>query len=562
MKKNLFLVLLTMLTISSMFAQSTYLDIKATLSANCAGSGCHGGALPGFNVNASDADFYDAIFNVAPLNPTAAGKSDKLIDPGYPKSSFLLRKVANCLSGDLALYSGEGESMPKGRPALSEVDVELIRQWVIYGAPETGNVVNKAYIEDFYAGRAVPRIAKPAAPDSCEGFQVHMGPIFFGAREEKEYFLKHDLRLPEGVEVTRLDVKMSYESHHFILRKFRPGTKQNWPEGLELLNPLTAFDSDKDYVMAWQDDLDVTLPGGTAYSWDSETALDLNFHMFNYHDSVLVGDIYINVYYQAEGTADKIMKSSLINNAALFIQPSPNEVTISDNDNMSNVSVWSLTSHTHKYGTDYDIWLKDKNTNGKGPQVFEGMEKDGVNFGFYDWEHPPTKYFEPFLFVDPTLYNGFIHEAKYKNTGSNFVTFGFTTADEMMIYYVQYLDGDYQAPTNWNYTAPCSKLVTSPCDTLSTGLRDYGLAKDVNLNVFPNPFQNKTEIKYTIKEQSFVNLEVFDIMGRKVKTFANTTFKPGTYSFNFEGEKNNSDAVYFIKLTIDGKSAVSKLVQF
>src|SRR5690606_40988106 len=57
-------------------------------------------------------------------------------------------------------------------------------------------------------------------------------------------------------------------------------------------------------------------------------------------------------------------------------------------------------SHTHKLARDYNIWLK-KTDNSKGPKVFEGKAVDGtpggLSFGIYDWAHPPTKYYEPFL---------------------------------------------------------------------------------------------------------------------------------------------------------------------
>jgi hypothetical protein len=334
---------------------------------------------------------------------------------------------------------------------------------------------------------------------------------------------------------------MNEESHHFILRKFLPGTKQNWPEALVPLDIATAFDQDKGYVYAWQEDGDVELPAETAYRWETESALDLNFHMFNYYDTVLVGEVYINVYTQPKNTAKYEMKSSLIPNPAIFMQPSPTTVHRFRNTwNQTNISLWSLTSHTHSRGVGYDIYAR--NMDGSTGQIlYNGFEKDGINTGFYDWEHPPTKIFEPMFYLEPGVHSGLVDSAKYINNTSGIMTWGFTTDREMMLYYAQYIDGEFD---------------------YSTSVEDVAVPLNENsLNVFPNPFQNRTEIKYTITNPSDVKLEVFDLTGKKVKTFANTQFQAGTYSYIFESENLINNAVYLVKLTINGESTFKKIIQ-
>jgi hypothetical protein len=54
---------------------------------------------------------------------------------------------------------------------------------------------------------------------------------------------------------------------------------------------------------------------------------------------------------------------------------------------------------------------------------------------------------------------------------------------------------------------------------------------------------------------------VYDLTGRKVKTFANTKFQAGTYNYIFETESLAKDAVYLVKLTIDGNSTFKKIIQ-
>lgn len=547
MKKIYFLLSIVLLSISTTFAQTTFQRVKTILQTNCDGSGCHGGSLPGFNVNATDAALHAALVGVSPLNPTAASKGDKLVYVGHPSKSFLLRKMAHNLDNDdLGLDAAEGAAMPSARPKLPDAEIELVRQWILFGAtinnptlPNGYSGVNFSNIEKYYNGETKPRIARPASPALGEGVQVKMGPIFFGPREEAEYYLKYELDLPDTIEVTRLELFMNNESHHFILRKFAANKKQNWKDGLQTLNFATFFTNDKDYVMAWQGNEDVELPQLTAYRWEDGAALDLNFHMFNYHDSVLVGDVYLNIYTQPKNTAKNEMKAVLVPNASINMSADSNVIQSFGNTwSKKNISIWSLTSHTHSRGVDYDIYAR--NADGSvGIKLFEGHEKNGINTGFYDWEHPPIKLFEPMFYLDPTLYSGLIDTAKYRNNTGASLGWGFTTDREMMLYYVQFIDGEFDS---------------------STSVEEVIAKNNDMLNVYPNPFSNRTQIHYTLTQEAEVNLEVYDLTGRKVKTFANTRFQPGIYNYTFENETGN-DGVYLIKLTIDGKSTFRKVVQ-
>ncbi len=564
---SLALVLSSFAIAKPVSAQDTWQEVYTILSTNCTGSGCHAGSRQDFDVSASSSDLYTALIGQDPLNPAALAKGDKYIDPGYPARSFLLRKVANCISGDLALEPAEGNNMPQGRPALAEQDIELIRQWILFGAPETGEVVRKAVIDEYYTVGGVDKIERPTPPKSCEGFQVHMGPIFFEPGEESEYFQKYDLDVADSLEVIGLEVFFNDESHHFILRKFRSGTAQNWPQGLTPLNPLTAFDSDKDYVMAWQDNEDFRLPNGTAYKWSPGESLDLNFHMFNYHNQILAGEVYLNVYTQPKGTAEKEMKSALITNLNIFLAPNSTQ-TLTERDNMVNKSIWTLTSHTHKFGTNFDIFFKNAD-NSKGRIVYDGSFNylQGFDTGSYDWEHPPTVRYEPFLDMNDTVNNGtkptgFVYEASYNNTSNNLITFGFTTEQEMMIYYAQFVDGQYDIPAAPLWTSPCSaERFIDPCLNDTTGIIEFASGNDVGMSIYPNPTTNLANINYTLDNNAnAVKLEVVNMLGEVVSSLVtNEQQQIGSYSYHFNGAEHNQ-GVYIVRLSVDGKVSTHKLI--
>ena len=51
---------------------------------------------------------------------------------------------------------------------------------------------------------------------------------------------------------------------------------------------------------------------------------------------------------------------------------------------------------------------------------------------------------------------------------------------------------------------------------------------------YPNPFNPGTAIRYYISEPGFVNIEIFDLLGRLVKTFKREFHSPGSYSVDWK----------------------------
>jgi hypothetical protein len=76
--------------------------------------------------------------------------------------------------------------------------------------------------------------------------------------------------------------------------------------------------------------------------------------------------------------------------------------------------------------------------------------------------------------------------------------------------------------------------------------REYKLYQN-----YPNPFNPVTKITFALPKSTFVKLQVYDILGRKIKELVNEYKQPGVYNVEFNGE-NFASGIYFYKLeTLD-----------
>ncbi len=67
---------------------------------------------------------------------------------------------------------------------------------------------------------------------------------------------------------------------------------------------------------------------------------------------------------------------------------------------------------------------------------------------------------------------------------------------------------------------------------------------ELNQN-YPNPFNPVTAIKYSLAFSSDVEITIYDIQGRRVKTLVNTFQNQGDYTLNFSGENFSSGAYFY-----------------
>jgi hypothetical protein len=79
-------------------------------------------------------------------------------------------------------------------------------------------------------------------------------------------------------------------------------------------------------------------------------------------------------------------------------------------------------------------------------------------------------------------------------------------------------------------------------------------------NNYPNPFNPTTAIRFDIPERTNVELVVYDILGRRVKSLISDEVRnPGRYEISFNGSSLAS-GVYIYKITTKNYSQARKML--
>ena len=76
---------------------------------------------------------------------------------------------------------------------------------------------------------------------------------------------------------------------------------------------------------------------------------------------------------------------------------------------------------------------------------------------------------------------------------------------------------------------------------------------------YPNPFNPSTLIKYSVAQDGFVSVSIFNLLGEKVATLVNSNMKAGSYEVNFNASQLSS-GVYFYSIEAGDFKAVRKMM--
>ena len=136
------------------------------------------------------------------------------------------------------------------------------------------------------------------------------------------------------------------------------------------------------------------------------------------------------------------------------------------------------------------------------------------------------------------------------------------SADETRSLIVQW--GSNSNTENW-LRPSCWAYLEVFVDSSILAIDDASMLKQFKLySNYPNPFNPVTSIKFDLPKASNVNMIVYDVLGKEVKTLVNENRNAGTYTINWDGRNNNGTMVtsglYFCKFITPEYQRTQKMI--
>jgi hypothetical protein len=124
--------------------------------------------------------------------------------------------------------------------------------------------------------------------------------------------------------------------------------------------------------------------------------------------------------------------------------------------------------------------------------------------------------------------------------------------DQPMTARISFSDDPYRAAysglVNLAFFRPI--LINAEIQIMPTGIDDRranNIPSRLSISAYPNPFNAQTTIKYDLSKASDVSIDIYDILGRKVRTLVSGMQSAGEHSVIWEA-KDATSGVYFYRI--------------
>ncbi|MEN8227557.1 MAG: T9SS type A sorting domain-containing protein [Bacteroidota bacterium] len=156
-----------------------------------------------------------------------------------------------------------------------------------------------------------------------------------------------------------------------------------------------------------------------------------------------------------------------------------------------------------------------------------------------DWSHPSMK---GSYLMACVLYSTIYQESTVGNT-----FYAVLTEDEATYFQTISATTVLDSLELWNLTE-----ITDIGENLIT--HSFSLHQN-----YPNPFRSVTRIEYETEQNTFVEIALFDMLGKRCVNLVNGYKMPGKHSLRFHGT-NLKSGVYYYRMIIDGQQQVRKML--
>lgn len=89
--------------------------------------------------------------------------------------------------------------------------------------------------------------------------------------------------------------------------------------------------------------------------------------------------------------------------------------------------------------------------------------------------------------------------------------------------------------------------IEGQCYTIENTEAQIVIPADYNLEAYPNPFNPKVTIRYSIPSPSNINIDIYNSLGQLIRNIYNGYNLPGKHEVIFDGS-NLSSGIYYCKL--------------
>ncbi len=93
---------------------------------------------------------------------------------------------------------------------------------------------------------------------------------------------------------------------------------------------------------------------------------------------------------------------------------------------------------------------------------------------------------------------------------------------------------------------------------IGAGIDEF--ANNLDFNVFPNPADENTIIRFNLIEKEKVTIKIMDVVGREIAAIANGELNSGMHQYSVADNTQLSSGVYFVTLTAGSRSFTKKLI--
>jgi len=206
-----------------------------------------------------------------------------------------------------------------------------------------------------------------------------------------------------------------------------------------------------------------------------------------------------------------------------------------------------------------ELWYFDGNTSTRVTDLMQGEgDSDPRDFISFDGElyftaETQNEGREPRVFNGQSVQSLDMRPGNVSGSGTHPIIFDDGTGDELFVTGTNGING-FELYKIGPDDSPFSATSTST-ETVAEGIPDkIELQKN-----YPNPFNPSTQITYSLPAATEVNLTIYDILGRKVKTLTDSFQRAGSHSVTFDAS-GLASGIYLYRLKANNNVKTRKMM--